>query len=474
MRIVVIGTSGAGKTTLARAVARRLDMPRIELDALNWQAWWRDLARHDPEAFAQNVAQAIQGDRWVADGNYRGVRDLLWRKATHLVWLDYERPVIMARVIGRSLLRVILRTELWPGTGNREQWRHLLQPSHPIRWAWSTWRELRRDTEERLGRADFLHLNVLRVRRPADAGWAVESLVAEAALADRLCYGQVPNEEDQEMSAAGADPKVMTVASCSNVRDEHRSHVIVSGSYGGRYNAFNAAKWGVRGVIMNDAGIGKDNAGIVGLEYLDQIGLAAATADAQTCHIGDGDHMLAHGVISHVNRAASALGCKPGQSVRECASLMRSAAVPSAAPPPISDGARFVVRDVPGEPRVICADSVGMLEPGDAGQIAITASHGALSGGRPDNAIPAGIYAVFFSDAGGGMDGAGIARLPDLERKGIVAGTTSADSAPIGDSRALYRDGILSHVNAPARRLGARVGMSLHDFVDILITAAKR
>jgi len=276
------------------------------------------------------------------------------------------------------------------------------------------------------------------------------------------------------MSGADANVKILTVASCSNARDEHRSHVIVSGSYGGRYNAFNAAKWGVRGVIMNDAGVGKDNAGIVGLEYLDQIALAAATADAQTCHIGDGDHMLAHGVISHVNRTAAAVGCAIGQSVLDCAERMRSAMVPTAMPPPISDGARFVVRDVAGEPRVICADSVGMLEAGDSGQIAITASHGALSGGRPDNAIPAGIYAVFFSDGGGGMDGAGIARLADLEQKGIVAGTTSADSAPIGDSRVLYRDGILSHVNGPAQKLGGRVGMRLADFVDLLLAAARR
>jgi hypothetical protein len=72
------------------------------------------------------------------------------------------------------------------------------------------------------------------------------------------------------------DAKILTVASCSFVRDAHRSNLVVSGSYGGRYNAFNAAMWGVRGVIMNDAGIGKDNAGICGLDYLDQIDLAAA------------------------------------------------------------------------------------------------------------------------------------------------------------------------------------------------------
>jgi hypothetical protein len=280
--------------------------------------------------------------------------------------------------------------------------------------------------------------------------------------------------EKESMSGANEHVKILTVASCSNVREEHRSHVVVSGSYGGRYNAYNAAKWGVRGVIMNDGGIGKDNAGIVGLAFLDQINLVAATADAQTCHIGNGDHMLAHGVISHVNRAAAALGCMKGQRVRDCAGLMRMATVAAVMPPNITEGARFVMRDVAGEPRVICADSIGMLQPDDAGQIVVTASHGALSGGPPDNTVPRGIHAVFFSDAGGGMDGAGIARLADLDAKGIAAGTTSADSAPIGDSRALYRDGVLSHVNDAATQLGGRVGMRLKEFVDILLAATKR
>jgi hypothetical protein len=162
--------------------------------------------------------------------------------------------------------------------------------------------------------------------------------------------------EATSVSAANEEVRILTVASCSNVRAEHRSHVVVSGSYGGRFNAFNAAKWPVRAVIMNDAGIGKDNAGIVGLDFLDQIDLAAATADARTCHIGDGDHTLAHGIISYVNSAAAALGCAPGESVRNCAERMRAATVPTIEPPPITEAARFVMRDVPGEPVLIRCD----------------------------------------------------------------------------------------------------------------------
>ena len=275
------------------------------------------------------------------------------------------------------------------------------------------------------------------------------------------------------MTASADLVKIVTVASCSNLREEHRGHIAVSGSYGGRYNAYNAAKWPVRAVIMNDAGIGKDNAGIVGLEFLDRIEMAAATADAMTCHIGDGDHMLAHGVISHVNVAAAALGCAVGQSVRECAELMRAATPPTEMPPAITDGARYVLRDNPGEPGLVCADSIGMIVPDDAGKIVVTASHGALSGGRPDNAVAPDVLACFFSDGGVGMDGAGIARLAPLDGRGIPAGAVSADSAPIGDARALYHDGILSHVNETAARLGARPGMTLKAFVDVLLAAAR-
>jgi adenylate kinase family enzyme len=169
MRIVVTGTSGAGKTTLARRIAADLAIPHIELDAINWQPGWRDLARHDPALFLRRVEQATAGDDWVAGGNYGQARDMLWQRATHLVWLDYDRPVIMARVIRRSLLRVLLRTELWPGTGNRERWGFLLRPSHPIRWAWDTWARRRAETEERLALTAHAHLRVLRLRRPGDA-----------------------------------------------------------------------------------------------------------------------------------------------------------------------------------------------------------------------------------------------------------------------------------------------------------------
>ena len=178
MRIVVVGTSGAGKTTLTRRIAALLELPHIELDAINWQSGWRDLTRHDRGEFVRRVNEAIEAEAWVVDGNYGPVRDRVWQRATHLVWLDYERPVIMARVISRTLVRAVLRTELW--AGNRERWRQMLRPSHPIRWAWNTWERRRRETAERLAQWECAHLVVLRLRRPGEVSRAVD-LLAKAA-----------------------------------------------------------------------------------------------------------------------------------------------------------------------------------------------------------------------------------------------------------------------------------------------------
>jgi adenylate kinase family enzyme len=172
LRIIVVGTSGAGKTTMAKAIAKELNLLHIELDALHWGPGWQALSVTNPGEFARRVGDAVSADAWVLDGNYGAVRELVWSRATHLVWLDYSRLVIMYRVIKRSLLRAVDRTELW--AGNKENWRRWVRPSHPIRWAWSTWRGRRLQLEELVQRAEHRHLVVLRFRRPCDAARVVD------------------------------------------------------------------------------------------------------------------------------------------------------------------------------------------------------------------------------------------------------------------------------------------------------------
>jgi hypothetical protein len=267
-----------------------------------------------------------------------------------------------------------------------------------------------------------------------------------------------------------ASVRIYTTPSSATAPAECRGHVLVSGSYGGEYNAYHAGKHAIRGVILNDAGVGKERAGIRGLAYLDRVGLAAATADVMSCHIGDGEHMLQHGSVSFVNDCAARLGCAPGETVRACAERLKAAPIVTALMPPVSGGRRWLVHERPGEPRVICVDAAPMLEAEDAGSIAVTGSHAALLGGKPDGLIEPAVRAIFFSDAGVGMDQAGIARLPLLDERGIPASAVSADSAAIGDARAIHASGVISFVNAAAAALGGAPGMPVRQFIELLIS----
>lgn len=244
--------------------------------------------------------------------------------------------------------------------------------------------------------------------------------------------------------------------------------VAIAASHGGVYAGYLAARCGVRGLILHDAGIGKDEAGISSLPYLDGLGIACATVDHRSARIGDGAEMARQGVISHVNEAARALGCAAGQPARTCAEAMR-ANRPRGGEVPGYAEARFVLREMPGEPKVIGCDSTSLVRAEDEGQIVITASHGDLLetspswGDRPD------VLAAVFNDAGADNP----TRLPDLDTRDIAGATVSTASARIGDARSTYEDGIISHINESARRRGAHVRISCKEFVDRMIDSAR-
>ncbi|MBS0272907.1 MAG: hypothetical protein JSR55_00580, partial [Proteobacteria bacterium] len=169
MRISVVGTSGCGKSTMAARIAAAFDIPIIELDAINWQAGWRDLNNHDPEEFKRRVAEAVSADEWVIAGNYGVVRPVYVPRLTHVIWLDYPKRVVMRRVIGRSIARAIDRKELWPGTGNREDFRMWLEKDHPIRWAWDTFERRRSEYEQRFANPGSEDAKLIRLRHPREA-----------------------------------------------------------------------------------------------------------------------------------------------------------------------------------------------------------------------------------------------------------------------------------------------------------------
>ncbi len=143
MRLVVVGCSGSGKTTMARALSQALGLRHVELDGLNWDPGWRNLTAEDPETFRRRIAEAAAGEAWVMDGNYVRVAGAHWGRATAFVWMDTPKATVMRRVVWRSFTRAVSKQELWAGTGNRELFRRWLDKEHPIRWAWDTWATVR-------------------------------------------------------------------------------------------------------------------------------------------------------------------------------------------------------------------------------------------------------------------------------------------------------------------------------------------
>ena len=128
-RTAVIGTSGVGKTVFARRLAGLLGLPCVELDALHWGPDWRLPTAAD---FRARVEAAVRGDRWIADGNYSAVRDLVWGPATTILWLDYSLPLAFWRVLRRSLWRSLTREELF--AGNRESLRLTFLSRESLLW----------------------------------------------------------------------------------------------------------------------------------------------------------------------------------------------------------------------------------------------------------------------------------------------------------------------------------------------------
>lgn len=258
--------------------------------------------------------------------------------------------------------------------------------------------------------------------------------------------------------------EILIVDTVTKLGADAAGKVVIAGSHGGVYAGFEAARAGVRGVILHDAGVGRDAAGIGSLAYLENLGIAAATIDYSTATIGNGESLANDGVISFVNDTAATAGCAPGQRAIACARAM-CAAPGSSSDVPVYEEARFFIRDGADGPIVRGCDSVSLVKDEDEGAIVITASHGEVLATAPTWGHRPQVLAAVFNDAGSTR----ASRLPDLDTRAIPAATVATASARIGDARSSYEDGVISHVNETAASLGAKAGMSTIAFVDLVI-----
>lgn len=124
-RIHVIGSSCSGKSTLGARLAAALDVPFVDIDALNWLPGWVGLNATDPAELERRLTAATSGDAWVVAGSYTAFcQRTFWPRLDTLVWLDLPRPLLLLRVLRRSWRRSRQRELLW-GTNVERFWPQL-------------------------------------------------------------------------------------------------------------------------------------------------------------------------------------------------------------------------------------------------------------------------------------------------------------------------------------------------------------
>ena len=163
-RIVVVGRTGSGKTTLARQLARFLQVPHVELDSLYFGP---EFSTAPLDLLRERTTAAIAGERWVTDGNKRAVRDLVWPRADTIVWLDYSFGVSLWRLGKRARWRTAQLTAEAARTGRRAGLpRQLLAAAKGVLTALRSHSGQRREYQQLFADPANEHLAVVRLRSP--------------------------------------------------------------------------------------------------------------------------------------------------------------------------------------------------------------------------------------------------------------------------------------------------------------------
>jgi adenylate kinase family enzyme len=162
VKIAVVGSTGSGKTSLARALAAGLAIPCVELDGLFWERGWTEAP---DDVFRRRVDEALSGEDWVSDGNYSRIGDLTLGRANLVVWLDYPFRVVARQLLWRTIRRSMRREELW--SGNRESIAmSFFSRKSILLWLLLSYRSNRRRYRALIESKEYPNLQIMHLRSP--------------------------------------------------------------------------------------------------------------------------------------------------------------------------------------------------------------------------------------------------------------------------------------------------------------------
>ena len=169
-RMVVVGVTSSGKSTLAEKLAKQFDLNYVELDALHWEPNWQSAPL---EVFRGRVEKATRAEKWIVAGNYHIVRDLVWPRAEAVIWLDYPLLIVLWQLTRRTFHRWWTQELLW-GTNREPFWVHfkLWSTDSLYHWLFKTYWRRKREIPLLLSQPEHKHLALIRLNHPRETqGW---------------------------------------------------------------------------------------------------------------------------------------------------------------------------------------------------------------------------------------------------------------------------------------------------------------
>lgn len=274
--------------------------------------------------------------------------------------------------------------------------------------------------------------------------------------------------DDDHPQATAADHDGTRVALIDSARycdSRNTGHVIVAASYGGTLPARLVAPHRPRGALFHDVGIAADGSGIMGLAYLEALGIPAAAVDGATGELGNARDMYDHGRISRVNLLAERAGVHPGQPVAEAARMLATG------DPGDVTATTKVRRLAVGEPfgghQIVVTDSIVFARPEDRANVLVTAGHTGSTGARFIEEVSP--WGFVCADGGTAKNGSGYAGLARLDEVGLAGACYDVMTAAMGDAFDAWDRGLISHANQMAGRYGVRAGQTVQEAAQRLL-----
>ena len=171
-RVNVLGTSGSGKSTFAKALADKLNCAYVEMDGLFWLDDWQHV---DDETFIKNIEKALDKPAFVLDGNYSRMIPIKWKDIDTVIWLNYSFPLVLFRAFRRAIFRANSRKKLWD-TNNVESLTRLFSKKSIIWWTITTHKKNRKKVRQLINKPQYQHIKFIELTKPIEAKTFLKSL----------------------------------------------------------------------------------------------------------------------------------------------------------------------------------------------------------------------------------------------------------------------------------------------------------